>query len=415
MTGLKRLRKLAGSVSGNVWNHMREDYCKAHGLDAKNQGAKFCDELNGIADQIEREQEEMVADSPYDAILPDDRSAIAWVREHGGLEKVKRQRRESIPSEVYERKRRAFLEHIRECETALGKRNAHIKALENKNTQYFCYVSFIKRNGGLEDVARRLMPEGMEWPCFDDGEPVRIGDEYADTFGANTVATIEFGDGYSAINSNTPGGYVVGKFEGAHGRYVPRPAPRVLDADGVEIRVGDTVYGFAGQQYEVTGLCEYESSIVHAKTVGDGVAADELLALSGQLNSAQLEASKITHRAPVLAADGRPLHEGETVWHEEDGTQLRVIGFGDEEDGETIVRVERISGKTDWLECRSLSLNHEQPDSWERWREEWQWPPVKYCKLILGVEYDHDTQLQESFDAQGDDLVRRAKKLAGVE
>ena len=31
---------------------------------------------------------------------------------------------------------------------------------------------------------------------------------------------------------------------------------------------------------------------------------------------------------------------------------------------------------------------------------------------VLGVEYDHDTQLQEAFDAQGDDLVRHAKKLA---
>ena len=82
----------------------------------------------------------------------------------------------------------------------------------------------------MEAMRPRLMPEGMEWPAFEDGEPVRIGDEYVDTFGANTVAIIEFGDGYSAINPNTPGGYVVGKFEGAHGRYVPRPAPKVLDA-----------------------------------------------------------------------------------------------------------------------------------------------------------------------------------------
>lgn len=250
----------------------------------------------------------------------------------------------------------------------------------------------------MEAMRPRLMPEGMEWPCFDDGEPVRIGDEYADTFGANTVATIEVGYGYSAINSNTPGGYVVGKFEGAHGRYVPRPAPKVLDADGMEIRKGDTVYQMG---------CKYRVSHLHG--------ANDYVRIVYENSGRWVDPKTLTHRAPVLASDGKPLREGETVWHEEDGTQLRVTGFGDEEDGETIVKVERISGKTDWSECRSLSLNHEQPDSWERWREEWQWPPVKYCERILGVEYDHDTKLDEAFAAQGKDLERRAKKLAGVE
>lgn len=28
----------------------------------------------------------------------------------------------------------------------------------------------------LDEVEKRLMPEGMEWPVFEDGEPVRIGD-----------------------------------------------------------------------------------------------------------------------------------------------------------------------------------------------------------------------------------------------
>lgn len=28
----------------------------------------------------------------------------------------------------------------------------------------------------LDEVEKRLMPEGMEWPRFEDGEPVRIGD-----------------------------------------------------------------------------------------------------------------------------------------------------------------------------------------------------------------------------------------------
>lgn len=31
----------------------------------------------------------------------------------------------------------------------------------------------------LDEVEKRLMPEGVEWPRFEDGEPVRIGDEIA--------------------------------------------------------------------------------------------------------------------------------------------------------------------------------------------------------------------------------------------
>lgn len=193
MTALERLRKLAHEMpEDNVWVGMLRG------------------NLLDICHDIEREQDALVKDSP------DEREAIAWVREHGGLEPIK-----SSLSAL------ELLAEGIEIDTGL--------AFYDESPKERCVAL---RN----EVKSRLMPEGMEWPCFDDGEPVRIGDEYADAFGANTVATIEFGDGYSAINPNTPGGYVVGKFEGAHGRYVPRPAPKVLDADGAEIRVGDKLY-----------------------------------------------------------------------------------------------------------------------------------------------------------------------------
>ena len=357
MTGLERLRELANGVFGNVWSHTLYDYCEAHGLDVENQGAKFRDELNGIATQIEREQVEV----------------DAWVREHGGIEEL----------------RRMF-------------KDAEIRRFE------LCGALGIDLDKGWSEAMAamrlRLMPEGYEWPAFEDGEPVRLGDEYADTFGANTVATIEFGDGYSAINSNTPGGYVVGKFEGAHGRYVPRPAPKVLDADGVEIRVGDTVYGFAGQQYEVTGLCEYESSIVHAKTVGDGVAADELLALSGQLNSAQLEASKITHRALVLAADGKPLREGETVW-DVDGCGPLIVWRLPDKPG---MNVSLKKNGVHWYRLPK-KLTHEYPDSWERLEED---VAGASCPDVYCSNHQIDASDASYEWAMARDIVRRAKKLA---
>lgn len=321
------------------------------------------------------------------------------------------------------------------------------------------YAEIRELRAEMEAMRPRLMPEGMEWPVFEDGDPVRIGDEYADTFGANTVATIEFGDGYSAINPNTPGGYVVGKFEGAHGRYVPRPAPKVLDADGVEIREGDTVwpkYPSADrseqvERAEVVGIqAEYgrvdvqavyatgmsfreqidADQLTHERPVldADGVPiheGDTVYALcdgtkhvverieGGNIKAegmTYLVADKITHRAPALAADGRPLREGETVWSVDSGTRYTVEKVTDE-----LIPIKCCSEMGTTVSLHPSQLTHERTDSWERWRREWMLPPCDYCKRVLGIEYDHEMQLDDAFDAQGDDLVRRARAMAGVE
>lgn len=107
-------------------------------------------------------------------------------------------------------------------------------------------------------------------------------------------------------------------------------------------------------------------------------------------------------RPAVPAADGEPLEVGQTVWHE-DGTELRVLGVGDEEDGETIVRVEYVGGPTRWGEVRSLSLTHakpEPPDTWERIEED-----------ARGLDSGVDREL---FTHTHEDIVRRCKALAGV-
>lgn len=41
----------------------------------------------------------------------------------------------------------------------------------------------------LDEVEKRLMPEGMEWPRFSDGEPVRIGDEVLGKHGEPMAVT----------------------------------------------------------------------------------------------------------------------------------------------------------------------------------------------------------------------------------
>lgn len=46
--------------------------------------------------------------------------------------------------------------------------------------------------GSVENIRKRLMPEGMEWPRFDDGELVEIGSEFLDEDGnARICAAIE--------------------------------------------------------------------------------------------------------------------------------------------------------------------------------------------------------------------------------
>ena len=79
---------------------------------------------------------------------------------------------------------------------------------------------------------------------------------------------------------------------------VKRPAPKVLDADGVEIYKGRIAYGTRGRKYRVTELCEYEPSIVHAQAIDDGELGDEFIAANTGLNSYQLDASKLTHERP---------------------------------------------------------------------------------------------------------------------
>lgn len=87
--------------------------------------------------------------------------------------------------------------------------------------------------------AERALPEGVEWPRFEDGELVKVGD----TVGNDepfTAREIAFEPDRWLIKASSRSAF--GCFRGAFGERVKRPAPKVLDADGVSIKVGDTVY-----------------------------------------------------------------------------------------------------------------------------------------------------------------------------
>lgn len=88
--------------------------------------------------------------------------------------------------------------------------------------------------------ADRALPDGMEWPRFEDGELVKVGDEveYKGETMRVYLATFD-ADGWALWCSREG---IDGRLSGSYGERVKRPAPEVLDADGVPIKVGDTVY-----------------------------------------------------------------------------------------------------------------------------------------------------------------------------
>ena len=102
-----------------------------------------------------------------------------------------------------------------------------------------CRVKAMKAIADRID-AERALPEGVEWPRFEDGGLVRIGDEVE--FEGKTMRVCEvalYADSWALWCDRED---MSGMLHGSYCERVERPAPEVLDADGVPIKVGDTVY-----------------------------------------------------------------------------------------------------------------------------------------------------------------------------
>ena len=373
MTGIERLREIVREF-GDV------SFC--YGLYLR---------LADVADQIEREQNEMVADSPYDALRPDDRKAIAWVRDHGGLEEVEAHWSGRVPLtsvkrmvELHKSKRERLKAHISSLERVCAERRD--KIIELRKT--------------IAEMRPRLMPEGMEWPRYEDGEPVRIGDVavLADNEPHEVESMEFFADKSCKLKGkDTPWMNTIFK-----GQVAKRPEPKVLDADGAEVRVGDTVYEVdTGEQMWVCALPKQgEYSCVK-------------LRLANGMSTA-LDPCRLTHERPVLDADGVQIKVGDTVYDRdsETDTPLTVVDVSSD-----LVRCEYRwkDGKT-YRPCYPPSaLTHTKPeiDTWERLEED-------ANNLIYDIGSHLGDYSPSCFNETGDsvqdrvrDLVRRARTLAG--
>lgn len=180
----------------------------------------------------------------------------------------------------------------------------------------------------LSEKERRILDV---WPRFEDGEYVWYGDEVDNM--RSTVIAVEFFDGAITLSSD---------FDHLHlsfGERVKRPARNILDADGVEIEVGDTVWTLDGLEGVVT---------------------------------------KVEDGAAYIA------YESDYAQREE-----------------------------------AANLTHTRPDSWERLEEDASKEPCFYFgfedKLCSDGAGCPANKMGDCSKLKAADIVRRAKKLAGVE
>lgn len=180
-------------------------------------------------------------------------------------------------------------------------------------------------NGELSERERAILDM---WPRFEDtGDHVMVGDAYIDGSGdCNIIVAVRICD--ACVDLVGEDAFLTGFKPGER---VKRPVQSVLDADGVEIKVGDTVWTLDGLEGVVT---------------------------------------KVENGAAYIA------YESDYAQREE-----------------------------------ADNLTHTRPDSWERLEEDAEKNPFDYCK---DVGHRLDTcENSEAYKAR--DIVRRAKKLVGVE
>ena len=293
--------------------------------------------------------------SAYDLLPEEDLQALRWVREQGGFEVVK------TNAELFQQLK-GERDELREMCRDYKNHGAYGLMLEYRRV-----LNGVCKRLGLTDgtgkpeqdgviygeLEKRLIPEGYEWPRFEDGEPVRIGDKatlYDEDFEVRHIAT--YSDGSFLLNFWTY----------ASGERVKRPAPKVLDADGVEIRVGDEVWDIStGDALIIRDINDGGNTITcrYVSVSGDAIPVHGMWGPTW-----------LTHRATILAADSLPLREGETVYRTDSPIAFVVDDIMTREDGATVVHLE------DGAWHRPQDLTHERPDSYDAL-----WEDIESCAV----------------------------------
>lgn len=203
-----------------------------------------------------------------------------------------------------------------------------------------------------DEIERYYIPR----PRYEDGEPVEIGDwfEAEDDGVAKTNEQIAgFGPIMSCFMRIT---CATGNlYDVSDGELLKRPAPKVLDADGVEINVGDVVWDINnGCEHEVIGLprggCYQSVEIRNVITGSEG----------------GVDAPLLTHTKPAFDADGERIYVGDMVWTVNSMAYSKVKAIVPER--EASVGLALGDGGVMWF--RPDIITHREPDSLEKLRDD---------------------------------------------
>lgn len=230
-----------------------------------------------------------------------------------------------------------------------------------------------------DEIEREYIPR----PRYEDGEVLKNGGEIECYGRAETVVSY-------LVSSNCPVPFATlhlkcgASYNVSLDKPLKRPQPKVYDADGEKINVGDTVWSVQnGKQAVVSATGQFETEYSKGNVMLEGVSE----CYKGML---------FTHKEPVLDADGVPIKVEDTVWHiKGDGTwPYRVV---DIKEGTVACITPKCPGLTAWQDPKDLT--HKEPDSvkkicddMEAWLE---YPPMEAEGIAIGKWRDRLSALIE--------------------
>lgn len=215
---------------------------------------------------------------------------------------------------------------------------------------------FSLSNSKAEALANEIEHYYIPRPRYEDGLPVQFGD---DIEVHNQSGLLDKGI-IQSFHPNNGSVWIISLVGCDHERLVrfdpktciiKRPAPKVLDADGVEIEVGETLYRITtGEPVTVEAL--------------ENVKYMEVLDAKGDSWNAQ----SLTHERPVFDANGERICKGDTVWDKETGARLTVVSpCSYTKDGTFVTCKDGAPGE---LWYKPEALTHREPDSLEKLRDD---------------------------------------------
>ena len=179
-----------------------------------------------------------------------------------------------------------------------------------------------------------------------------------------------------------------------------------LDGDGVPIHIGDVLYSSGNE-------CRVVSVTVKADEACVGVHTDEGAFLPS-VNPKYLSRKNTEPlESEVLDADGVPIEVGDTVYCDEEVRPLEVVRLHAGDGGYCTVGVKDSEGRI--ISADAPRLSHKSPDSWEKLADDVaDFDAFEYCVDVLEIDTSDFSEAQERRTMKAD-VIRRAKKLAGIE